>query len=187
MAGRRWLVDGAGRKWGKSELAAAGQPHLYPARTCFLCPNDFANLSQEERDALRQWNCLLYLPLHAGNTLIGVLGLGPKREQATYTPEDFNRLTLLAGQIGPLFHLCLQLYTLRQTYFLEASEHQDYIEQARRWEAVAQLNQQFMHLISPDIRKALGTIEMQWQRTLNEANRSDALITLPDNLTAGRV
>lgn len=145
--------------------------------------NDFANLSQEERDALRQWNCLLYLPLHAGNTLIGVLGLGPKREQATYTPEDFNRLTLLAGQIGPLFHLCLQLSTLRQTYFLETSEHQDYIEQARRWEAVAQLNQQFMHLISPDIRKALGTIEMQWQRTLNEANRSDALITLPDNLT----
>ena len=145
--------------------------------------SDFAELSQEERDTLRQWNRLLYLPLHAGNTLVGVLALGPKREQATYTPEDFNRLSLLVGQTGPVFHLCQQLVGLRQTYFLETSEHQDYIEQARRWEAVARLYQQFMHLVSPDIRKALGLIELHWQRTLNEANRNDALITMPDHLT----
>ncbi|MBP7999773.1 MAG: hypothetical protein KA314_23950 [Chloroflexi bacterium] len=145
--------------------------------------NDFADLSPEEKETLRQWNRLLYLPLHGGNCLIGVLALGTKQEQSTYTLEDFLRLGQFAAQIGPILYLSHQFAALNQTYNSESTNHQEYIERASRWEAVAKLYRQFLHLISPDLRKALGTIENQWQRTYNEASQNEALITMPDHLT----
>ena len=145
--------------------------------------NEFEGMSIEERDTLHEWKRLLYLPLHAGDLFIGMLALGIKEEQGTYSSEDFGRLSLFAHQIGPVFYLVRELSTLRQTYFLETSDHQEYIERAGRWEAVAKLYRQFLHLISPDLRKAFGTVETQWQRTYNEVNRNDAIITIPDHLT----
>jgi signal transduction histidine kinase len=145
--------------------------------------SDFEALQSEERDTLRHWKRLLYLPLHGGATLVGVLALGMKQEQATYTPHDFARLSVLAQQIGPVFHLSQQFWTLSQTYHKETSNHQNYIERAERWEAVSRLYRQFLHLISPDIRKGFGTIESQWQRTYNEASQNESLITLSDHLT----
>ena len=145
--------------------------------------SDFEAMQPEERDTLRQWNRLLYLPLHGGATLVGVLALGMKHEQITYTPHDFARLTVLAHQMGPVFHLSHQFWSLSQTYHKESNNHQDYIERAERWEAVSRLYRQFLHLISPDVRKGFGTIESQWQRTYNEASQNESLITLPDRLT----
>lgn len=145
--------------------------------------SDFEAMSAEERDILQQWKRLLYLPLHAGELFVGVLALGVKAEQATYSSEDFSRLSFFAHQIGPVYYLVRELAALRQTYYLETSDHQDYMERAGRWEAVAKLYRQFLHLISPDLRKAFGTVETQWQRTYNEAGRNDALITIPDHLT----
>ncbi|MCL4867554.1 MAG: sensor histidine kinase [Anaerolineae bacterium] len=145
--------------------------------------NDFEEMLPNERAILREWERLLYLPLHAGNKLVGVLALGKKQEHATYTPNDFSRLTLLAGQFGPIFYLSRQINHLSQTYQRETSEHRHFIERANRWEAVSKLYGQYLHLISPDLRKALGIVESQWQRTYNEVTQNEGLITLPDHLT----
>src|SRR5690606_6714472 len=56
----------------------------------------FTEMLPTERELLSRWARVLYKPLHAGDSLIGVLALGLKYSGASYDQPDFDLLERMA-------------------------------------------------------------------------------------------
>ncbi|MFZ1400851.1 MAG: hypothetical protein WAS33_28365, partial [Candidatus Promineifilaceae bacterium] len=74
----------------------------------------FANLPEPERALLSRWGRILYKPLHAGDSLIGVLALGLKTSGGSYDQPDYDLLDQMARQISPLLAQAQNVSSLRQ-------------------------------------------------------------------------
>ncbi len=80
----------------------------------------FTEASPQERDVLRQVNAELLLPLPGREGLMGVMALGPKRSEESYTPTDLRILQSVAAQTG----LALEVTELAESLASEAAQRE---------------------------------------------------------------
>jgi len=80
----------------------------------------FEQAGEAEKEALRQVNAELLLPLPGRERLMGLMTLGPKRSQQPFTPTDLRMLQFLAIQTG----LALEITELVQSLAKEASQRE---------------------------------------------------------------
>jgi sigma-B regulation protein RsbU (phosphoserine phosphatase) len=76
------------------------------------------NVTEDEREQLKELNSQVLLPLAAKNELSGILSLSPKRSEAPYTPNDIRLLKSVAAQTG----LALENSRLTESIAHEAAQ-----------------------------------------------------------------
>ena len=115
----------------------------------------FADLPEAERASLKAWGTMLYLPLRAGDTLVGLVALGDKESGEAYETADLGWLVALANQIGPILAQARQLTSLRQINEYVFAQNQALVRQQQHLHALVALQREFIGLISPDLKRPL--------------------------------
>lgn len=127
----------------------------------------FADLPEAEQAALGQWQKMLYLPLKAGETLVGLVALGVKESGEAYDMADRGWLVSLANQTGPLLAQTRHLASLRRINDHLFAQNQALARQQQHVQALTALQHDFVNLISPDLKRPLLSLEKQL-RTLKK-------------------
>ncbi|MCB8959193.1 MAG: GAF domain-containing sensor histidine kinase [Ardenticatenales bacterium] len=125
---------------------------------------DFREMSGAEQNQVKSWSRSVYIPLHAGQRLVGVLGLAPRANQQPYQGPDLQQMKALALQFGPLLAQARSLATLRQTNQYVFEQNQTLVRQNRRLQEQTTLYEQTLALIRPDIREPVTTLDIKWQQ-----------------------
>jgi sigma-B regulation protein RsbU (phosphoserine phosphatase) len=72
-----------------------------PSTVYFDRPDSWLlDATEDEREALRELDAEVLLPLPGRTQLMGVMALGPKRSEQPYSPSDLQMLTLVGTQTG---------------------------------------------------------------------------------------
>ncbi|HSH02099.1 MAG TPA: ATP-binding protein [Anaerolineae bacterium] len=127
-----------------------------------IAVGQFDNLTGAERAALDSWQRVLYMPLRIGQKLVGVLTVGPKESGTNYTDLDLQKMAELAREIAPPLYQTQTLTKLQQInqYIVNQNQHLVYTNQYLT--PRLELYNQFMDLISPELRSPLNTIDKSW-------------------------
>ncbi|WP_420641063.1 GAF domain-containing sensor histidine kinase [Candidatus Leptofilum sp.] len=131
----------------------------------------FAQLPEAERTSLDNWRRILYKPLHAGDSLIGVLALGLKTSGGTYDQPDYDLLDSMARQISPLLAQAKNITSLRQINEYVFRQNQTLTRDKQHLQELVALYSQFVDLISPELRRPFNTLtrEVQQLQTKEDA------------------
>ena len=131
----------------------------------------FAKTPEAERELLARWERVLYKPLRAGDSLIGVLALGLKQSGASYNQPDYDLLENLARQISPLLAQAQNVTSLRQINEYVFQQNQTLTRDKQHLQELVALYSQFVDLISPDLRRPFNTLtqEVQQLQTKDDA------------------
>ena len=131
----------------------------------------FAKTPETERELLARWERVLYKPLRAGDSLIGVLALGLKQSGASYNQPDYDLLENLARQISPLLAQAQNVTSLRQINEYVFQQNQTLTRDKQHLQELVALYSQFVDLISPDLRRPFNTLtqEVQQLQTKDDA------------------
>ncbi len=131
----------------------------------------FAQTPEAERTALARWERILYKPLHAGDSLIGVLALGLKQSGASYDQPDFDLLENMSSQISPLLAQAQNVSSLRQINEYVFHQNQILTRDRQHLQELVSLYSQFVDLISPELRRPFNTLtqEVQQLQTKDDA------------------
>jgi signal transduction histidine kinase len=131
----------------------------------------FAEQPEAERNTLARWERILYKPLCAGDSLIGVLALGLKVSGGSYAQPDFDQLESLARQISPLLAQAQNVSSLRQINDYVFQQNQTLSHDRQHLQELVDLYSQFVDLISPDLRRpfTILTQEVQQLQTKDDA------------------
>ncbi|MCB8949153.1 MAG: hypothetical protein H6653_14160 [Ardenticatenaceae bacterium] len=131
----------------------------------------FAKTQETERELLARWERVLYKPLRAGDSLIGVLALGLKQSGASYNQPDYDLLENLARQISPLLAQAQNVTSLRQINEYVFQQNQTLTRDKQHLQELVALYSQFVDLISPDLRRPFNTLtqEVQQLQTKDDA------------------
>jgi signal transduction histidine kinase len=124
----------------------------------------FDAMPAEEKALLAQWHRVLFMPLHAGHSLVGVLALGPKSAGESYDRRDFELLQSLATQISPLLAQAKNLASLRQINDYVFQQNQALAREKQHLQELTGLYAQFIKLISTDLRRPFALITKQLQQ-----------------------
>lgn len=131
--------------------------------------DSFASVPAAMRERLRNWQRVLYKPLHAGDSLIGVLALGAKYDGREYDEKDLALLEALAAQTAPLLAQSRHAASLRRINDYVFSQNQAIARDKRRLGELVTLYSQFIHLISPELRRPLNTLSQEVQYFLDKS------------------
>lgn len=133
----------------------------------------FKAVPEMTRQRLSQWERVLFMPLHAGESLIGVLALGGKSSGASYRRQDFELLGQLSDQMSPLLAQAKNIASLRQINDYVFAQNQALAREKQYLGALTQLYRQYMELVSPDLRQSLGKVN-QLANQLEESATAEA-------------
>lgn len=134
----------------------------------------FAGLGESEKSLLARLQRVLFMPLHAGNSLIGVLALGAKYTGESYDRRDFYLLQSLSEQTSPLLAQTQNLVTLRQINDYVFRQNQIVAREKQHLRELSDLYAQFIQLISPDLRRPFIGINKELQQLQEKAGEVDA-------------
>lgn len=145
----------------------------------------FAELPEAERNTLTRWSRILYKPLCAGDSLIGVLALGLKTSGGSYTQPDFDQLENLARQFSPLLAQAQNVSSLRQINNFVFQQNRTLTRDRQHLQELVDLYSQFIDLITPDLRRPFTILTQDVQQlqtqddtnTVNIANQIDQRIS----------
>ena len=137
----------------------------------------FADVSEAERNTLAHWERILYKPLHAGDSLIGVLALGLKYSGASYDQPDFDLLENMASQISPLLAQAQNVSSLRQINEYVFHQNQTLTRDRQHLQELTDLYSQFVDLISPDLRRPFTILNEEVQQLQAKDDASTQLAT----------
>ncbi|MFQ5398821.1 MAG: ATP-binding protein [Anaerolineae bacterium] len=147
----------------------------------------FDEMSESEKEILANWKRVLFMPLHAGSSLVGVLALGNKYAGEAYNRADLALLQTLADQISPLLAQSLNLASLRQINDYVFQQNQALARHKRQLEELNRLHSQFIELISPDLRQPFATVSKQLhqlQTSLAESSDIELVAELDEQINA---
>jgi signal transduction histidine kinase len=130
----------------------------------------FADMPEAEQATLTEWSKLLYLPLKAGDSLIGVVALGPKESGEAYDLADLGWLATLADQISPVLAQAYHLASLHQINDYVFAQNQTLARRQRHLLAILALQREFINLISPDLKRPLLKLERQIKELASEVD-----------------
>jgi signal transduction histidine kinase len=153
----------------------------------------YETVPEAERELLNRWQRVLYQPLRAGETLIGVLALGPKYTGEGYSQEDLALLHGWAAQISPLLAQAYNLTSLRQINDYVFRQNQTLAREKQHLQELVNLYADFIEMISPDLRRPFTDINREMQKyqakgekegqIVNEISQQIASLRAPiDNL-----
>lgn len=118
----------------------------------------FDEMPESEREVLTGWRKVLFMPLHAGDRLVGILALGARSSGEAYERADFESLESLAIQISPLIVQAQNLASLRQINDFVFQQNQVLARENKHLSELTDLYFQFTELVSPDLRKPFAGI-----------------------------
>ncbi|HIP70850.1 MAG TPA: HAMP domain-containing histidine kinase [Anaerolineae bacterium] len=126
--------------------------------------DSFDSVPEDTRETLRGWQRVLYKPLHAGESLIGVLALGAKYNGQAYDEKDLELLDALVIQTTPLLAQSCHVASLRRINDFVFSQNQTIARDKRHLGELVTLYSQFIHLISPELRRPLNALSQEVQQ-----------------------
>lgn len=118
----------------------------------------FADISTDVKRMLTEWQRILFMPLHAGDSLIGVLALGEKRSGESYNKIDYVNLGHFSEQMSPLFAQAQNLASLQQINNFVFKENQILSREKRHLTELVKLYRQFVSLISPELIRPISNV-----------------------------
>ncbi|MCP4423883.1 MAG: HAMP domain-containing histidine kinase [Chloroflexi bacterium] len=145
--------------------------------------NSFDEMPDEEKRMLAGWERVLYMPLHAGGRLAGLLALGPKAMGESYDRQDFEQLQSLTSQISPLLVQAQHMINLRQESERAALQNQTLAYQKRQLREALNLHGQFAELISPELRQPFIAIRQHIEKIENSLAEDDRARQLTGDLS----
>ncbi|RMG98390.1 MAG: GAF domain-containing protein [Chloroflexi bacterium] len=134
----------------------------------------FDEMPAQEREILAKWNRVLFMPLHAGKSLVGLLALGARFASEPYRREDLDTLQSLATQISPLLAQAQNLMSLRAINDYVFQLNQSLAREKQYLKELSDLYGRFINLISPELRRPFADIEQQIQQ-LQESETTDPM------------
>jgi signal transduction histidine kinase len=138
----------------------------------------FDEMSENDKMMLSKWQRSLYMPLRAGDSLIGLLGLGNKYSGDAYDRNDFDTLRALASQVSPLLAQAQNLASLRQINHYVFDQNQAMARDRQHLQELSRLYKQFFDLVTPEMREPFANINRQIQRLQGEVPESkQSLVT----------
>ena len=129
---------------------------------------DFQDMASQEKASVADWKRAVFAPLHAGQRLVGVLGIAPRGSQQPFSQPELNRLGAFAGQFGPLLAQARSLAALRQTNQFVFDQNQALVRDNRRLTEVSGLLGQSLALITPELREPVTSLDIKWQQLYPE-------------------
>jgi len=126
--------------------------------------DSFAELPEAERNMLARWGRILYKPLCAGDSLIGVLALGLKTSGGSYSQLDFDQLQNLARQMSPLLAQAQNVSSLRQINDYVFQKNRSLTRDRQHLQELTTLYSQFVDLVSPDLRRPFTELTQDVQQ-----------------------
>jgi len=132
----------------------------------------FDEMPEAERQLLSKWQRILFMPLRAGDSLVGLLVLGHKYSGEAYDRNDFDNLQSLAAQISPLLAQAQNLASLRQINHYVFEQNQILARERQHMQELAQLYRQFFELVSPELRRPFAAIDHELQDVQRELPES---------------
>lgn len=134
----------------------------------------FAEMHADERLALRQLQRHLYMPLHAGTRLVGVLALAAKNSRRPYDRFDYLSLQTIASQAAPLLQQALSQATLYHAASYAFEQYQTVTYTSRYQTQLQALYGQFLDLLQPEfLRQPLLTLDEQVRRVQQQYPEAD--------------
>lgn len=118
----------------------------------------FTDLDVVEKAVLLRWQRVLYMPLHARDSLIGVLALGPKYAGEAYSRRDFALLEVMARQISPLLVQAQNMATLRRLSEYAFQQNRRLMREQQQLQEVADLQAHFIALVAPELQRPFARI-----------------------------
>ena len=128
----------------------------------------FDEIPEMERQLLSKWQRILFMPLRAGESLVGLLALGSKYSGEAYDRNDFDNLQSFATQISPLLAQAQNLASLRQINQYVFEQNQVLSRERQHMQELAQLYRQFFELVSPELRQPFAAIDHELQDVRRE-------------------
>ena len=119
----------------------------------------FDSLPPAEREILEQWQRVLFMPLHAGDSLLGVLGLNQKTSGEPYERKDFERLQVLDEHVSPVFAQVNNLAALQRINEYVFSQNRTLVRETQYLHEFVRLYSQFVSLVSPELKRPFATID----------------------------
>jgi signal transduction histidine kinase len=162
----------------------------------------FEAMRLEEKEALRQGQSELFMPLNAGEELVAVLAVGEKYTGEAYNHSDFSWLQEMAAYAGPLLWQARNLQSLQELNSYAFREVHQLAQERQQLEELLHLHERFTEMVSPSLREPFREIQSTVQHVeaavaengsheaLNSLNRQLAQLRLIVNnliLTADRV
>ena len=136
----------------------------------------FDSMSEDERQTIAQWQRILFMPLHAGDSLVGLLALGSKYSGEAYDRNDFETLQNLATQISPLLAQAQNLASLRQINHYVFEQNQALARERQHMQELAQLYRQFFELVTPELRQPFAAIDKRIARCASGVARKQTMV-----------
>lgn len=136
----------------------------------------YVDIPEAERDLLNRWQRVLYQPLRAGETLIGVLALGPKYTGEGYSQEDLALLHGWSAQFSPLLAQAYNLASLRQINDYVFRQNQTLAREKQHLQELVNLYADFIEMISPDLRRPFTDINREMQKYQAKAGEKEGQI-----------
>ncbi|MCB9421651.1 MAG: hypothetical protein H6667_17735 [Ardenticatenaceae bacterium] len=130
--------------------------------------NNFDKLLPEERALLDNWKRVLYMPLHAGDNLVGVLALGKKTSGESYDRKDFEQMQTITDKFSPLLVQAKNLARLSQINDHIFAQNQILMHEKQHLHELMEMFAQFNNMVSSDLKRPFNTINRQLQ-TLQES------------------
>jgi signal transduction histidine kinase len=119
----------------------------------------FDGMAVGERHVLDQWQRVLYVPLHTGSALIGVMGLGYKRSGASYEKGDFEKLMVISEQISPLLRQVSSMAALQRLNDYVFQQNQTLVRERQHLQETIYLYNQYVNLITPELKRPFAPID----------------------------
>jgi signal transduction histidine kinase len=142
----------------------------------------FADITAENREKLTAWQRILYIPLRAGQHLVGIVALGAKSSGEAYDRKDNDMLQRFSEQFSPLLAQAQNLASLQAVNDYVYQENQSLVREQRHLKELVSLYNQFVGLVSPDLRRPFSDINQKLQ-TLRESTNDGNIHAKVDAIT----
>lgn len=128
----------------------------------------FDGLTAAEKQRFLSWQRVLYIPMHIGTRLIGMLALGKKHGGAAYARQDFTLLESLVALAGPFLVQASFTTTLQRVNDHVFRQNKLLSQEKRELEARMALYHRLLGLISPELRQPLLAIAEHLEQVSSE-------------------
>ncbi|MEJ2747448.1 MAG: GAF domain-containing protein, partial [Anaerolineae bacterium] len=134
--------------------------------------HNFAQLPADEKAVLDDWKRVVYMPLHGGDNLVGVLALGQKNSGEPYDRQDFEQLQSLAAEFGPLLVHAQSIANLRQINNHLFAQNTHLAHEKQHLQQLLALFNEFGALVSSDLKRPFTLVNSELE-TLQSSLKSD--------------
>ena len=119
----------------------------------------YADMDTLEQALIQAWNRELFVPLRAGNRLVGLLALRQKDDESAYQTADFEYLRGVAGYAGMQLYQAQSSANLRRVADHAFAQSYQQGQLVRQYQALAQLQDEYVQLTETELNKQIAGIQ----------------------------